>query len=870
MALAVLGAPAGEIEARLSADLSAVETTARFTDVPTADGAVEVVLGAQRFLQPPDPIPPHADRELFVGGVERGGFERVSLEVDGRPCPVASPEASDRVREAPDGAWIVRCPAVGPRVSVSAQARVVIPERNGPFGRRGRQVSLGGGWFPTPRRPDGPAVAYAYRVRAEGPGWAATVLGDRYTPSRPSGERRTIQWSGVARQVPWLVLPGWTASRPAAGGRARFVSPSLRRPGDDRGAALAAQVIEALDDGFAFLDEQGLARPAAGPLLVVQAPLRHDLARVADGVVLVSDRAFRLTPVDRFLRFHRYPLLRAIYGLHVLRGRADPEAWFGADAAGAYLRDAYVRDRAGRAEDAFDVLLLFSFIPAVDSLLYAPQLPFVGAYFRLIREADPLRARLVDPGGTRPLGKVAYEKLLDRFGPVATASVARDVVAGAQLLEAAEAHLGADGVATVRAWWGRYPDLQYSLQSWSSEPAPGACDVGPTCHRARVTVRRTGEVAAEPVQVRLVDDDGGEREVWVESSTAAARTVTATLAAALDLVVLDPHGRLAETPSVEVPSPKYDNRSRPQWRFLLNSFNVLYSPSANNLDTALDVGFSRRRDVRWRFAARASYAPEAVSLSTRASYRFGHRVTPDQLAQWVGGVIGGEYLRPEFAGTEESAVAVSGTLFWGYDDRKTAWAPEAGLGLRASLGVSHSFGTPSADQDVTRDAVNLTLRALKSWRLDAAHQLSIRASAGAYLFGTPRNQLLYALGGRRNVRGYVVDDGVGRARGIVSAEWVHPLMPDLDLNAAWLVWVTGLDGALYADVAVLGDDPLDALSRAPRADVGYGFRVYLDYFGVRPGVMALDLALPLVDDEGRFSVGSPAVYIDFAQSFFAF
>jgi hypothetical protein len=372
------------------------------------------------------------------------------------------------------------------------------------------------------------------------------------------------------------------------------------------------------------------------------------------------------------------------------------------------------------------------------------------------------------------------------------------------------------------------------------------------------------------VTLRLVDAAGGSRLVRAETSTAAVRTVTATLAAPLATVELDPYGRLAEAPSAAVPSPKLDNRSHPKWRFLLNSFNVLYSPSANNLDTAVDVGFSRVRDVRWRFAARAAYAPEAVTVSGRATWYFGDPATADGLTQWLGVVVGGDYLRPEFAGTTESALALSGSLFYGYDDRKTAWAPEAGLGLRAALAVSHSFGAPAAGAEITRDAVNLTLRALRSWRLGAAHQLSLRASAGAYLYGTPRPQLQYALGGRRNLRGYVVDDAVGRMRGIVSGEWVHTVLADLDLNAAWLVWVTQLDGALFADVGVLGDRLGDLGAQAPRADVGYGVRLYLDYFGVRPGVMAVDVAWPLVDGEGRFRVGSPAVYIDFAQSFFAF
>jgi hypothetical protein len=86
-------------------------------------------------------------------------------------------------------------------------------------------------------------------------------------------------------------------------------------------------------------------------------------------------------------------------------------------------------------------------------------------------------------------------------------------------------------------------------------------------------------------------------------------------------------------------------------------------------------------------------------------------------------------------------------------------------------------------------------------------------------------------------------------------------------NAFLLWYVSGLDGAFYADAAIIADE-LSQLGSAPfLADVGYGLRLYIDYFGVRPGVMAVDLAFPLFDIQGRRDLGPPAVYIDFSQSF---
>ena len=557
--------------------------------------------------------------------------------------------------------------------------------------------------------------------------------------------------------------------------------------------------------------------------------------------------------------------------------RDDAYRHVAADAVGAFLRDRFIHRDSGYAEDLFDVLSFWSFVPAVDSILYAPQTAFTGAYFRLADESDPFRINLVDPPSIWARGRIVYEKLKDRVGGHAAADAMGAVAAGGSIRDAVADSLGGrakevDGFLST--WLGPYPKMQYALQGWSSEAASGpTCAPAPSCHRVVVEVRRTGEAAVEPVQVRLTDDDDNARLVWSETSSAALRTITATLAAPLDLVELDPWGRVAETPTVDVPSPKFDNRSRAKWRVLLNSFNFLASPTAGTLDTSLDIGFSRVRDVNWRFGVTAAFGPDAVTVAGRTLRRFGAAVTPDRLAQWVGVSVSGDWLRSGFGDETQSNYAAGASLFYGYDDRQTVWAPEPGTGFRAVVGYNRVFGSLAAldpDVEVTRDSVFTTVRALRSWRVEGRHQFSVRGSLGAFAFGRPQSQLLYFLGGRDAVRGYRVDEEVGRFRGITSAEWVHTLLGDVPTNAAELVWTTRLDGAFYADLAAIGDDLSGPFNRRLRADVGYGFRIYLDYFGVRPGVMAVDIAVPLLDDQGRFKVGPPAVYIDFAQSFLTF
>ncbi len=866
-------APSAELRARVSDDLHRVHV--KFSaECPSSEGFVQVVLPAQRYTQIPEPLSSQAEREFYVRGLARGGFSNISVSVDGRPC--FGPGA--RLK---DGTEVWRCAADGPVARVQTQADLQVPEQNGPFSVKGRQLTLGGGWFIFAQTPGQGTVTYDYDVSIQVPAAMGVVLGDRWMPADPNQGRRTVHWRGPARQVPLVVLPPWTGTHAVAG--ARFISSRLRGGSNASAEVRFKEVLRAVQEGFTFLETLNLPVPsAAHPLLVVEAPLRHNLARVTDGVLLVSDRAFRQPPMERFWRFHRFALLRELYGAWFLRGRSGPQAAFDADAAGAYFRDEYTRTQAGGAEDAFDVLSLWAFIPAVDSLLYAPQLPFIGTYFRLIQEADPLRANLTNPPAQDARGKLAYEKLLDRFGPARVRPVLMDVARGQSLKAASARHLPASAVDVLETWTGQYPKVQYRLHSWTDRWVEGpACAPASGCYEATAEIQRLGDEVAEPVTVRFTDDEGRQLRVQVPSSVVAMRVATATLGAALAEVLLDPDGRLAETPSTQIPSPKLDNRSHPRWRVLLNSFNVQPTPSANTVDVVLDLGFSRVHDVHWRFATRASFGPSTISVSARSTYKFGRAVTPASLVQWVGAVAAAEYLRPEFAGTSRSAFATSGVIYYGYDDRQSIWAAEPGLAFRASLGFSQAFAALDPDSETTRGAMRLSLRGLRSWRFGGQHQLSLRAKGGAFIAGTPHPQLQYALGGRSNFRGYVIDEAVGRWRAILSGEWVHPLVPDLDINAGWLVWWSGLDGALFADIGGIGDvfghDQAPSASRPTlparnqlRADVGYGLRFYIDYFGMQPAVMAVDVALPVIDAQGRWLVGRPAIYIDFAQSFLAF
>ena len=860
-----------QIEAVVATDLTRVEIVARYRWWPAKDVVGLVVAKvADRALRFDAPLSPAAEPQLFASGYARGGFEALVIEVDGQPCRARAEQIADMPSIVCEGAF-----SAGTEVGVQIRTVLSVPERYGALGRHKRQLTLLGGWFPALGRADRPPPVGSVRARVRIPADSAAVLGPRYVPHVPrtGAEGRWIEARNDATSMPLIVLPARTGARGVAGGQVRWIS-GRRYTTDGTALRQAELTVAAVEGALSVLNTDGL--PSV-PLLVVEAPLRRHLARAGPGVVLVSDRAFRLPPFERFFQFHQFPIVREILTAWAYdQVRRDGYRGVSADAVGAFLRDRFVAASSGQAEDLFDVLSIVSFLPAVDSLLYAPQTAFIGAYFRLADESDPLRANLIDPPSAWPRGRIVYAKLADRVGPQAAGASMHRLALGEPLPRVLGDALGADSVfAFLSTWLGPYPPMQYALDAWGSRPVRGSeCTPASECHAATVTVRHRGAAVVEPVQLRLTDDDGGRRLVWTDTSSAALRTVTATLAHPLDLVELDPRGRIAEAPTVEMPSPKFDNRSRSKWRVLLNNFSFGASPTAGTLNTSLDLAISRVRDVHWRFGLSAGFGPDAISVSGRALRRFGPRVTPDRLERWIGVSAGAQRLRSDFADEADASYALTSNLFFGSDDRQTAWAPEPGTGLRAVLTYNHVFGRlsrlDSNGESVTRDALALTLAALKSWRIEGRHQLSLRASMGSFLAGRPQSQLLYFLGGRTAVRGYIIDETVGRYRAIASGEWVHTLLGEANENVVELVWATKLDGALFADVAAIGDDLDGDFARRLRADVGYGFRIYLDYFGIRPGVMAVEVAWPLLDDRGRFRVGSPAVYIDFSQSFFIF
>lgn len=768
----------------------------------------------------------------------------------------------------------------GETVRVVMDYRAQIPTRYGALGCFQGQCTLAGGFYPMLAQLDesgwdleSPPLCTDMSVTVVLPRPGSMVIFDRVFGAftRGAGERVT-RASAHARNVAYAsVVVASTlheSSRQAGQVTWRHVSREPPPPTDvahekilpytkENYARFALQAAgEALDLVQAIDAHRILAPPQV--VTMVEAPLRFELAASYPGMVLVSDRFYRIWPARRFRKFHQRQLVRALFA-HLMarvitaRGQEAPrDVSVAADLVASYLTDLFVVREYKKSEFMGDILQPVSFIPVVDQLLYAPQTMFAGAYFGGVLDDDPLRDHPERFMHERPRGKLYYEKLRDIMSPDALRQTLRAMIReGTAFRQAAESAYGSSLDWFFRQWSLPYPRVNYRLVSATSTPvARGAFE------SEIVVERQTADTDAppiEPVVVQAMLEDGtSERLRW--DGRGRRGVLRFRSSSPIERVIVDPDHRLVED---KLPGqkkhPLFDNRDSHRLRFVYNSFGVLLNVTDLSALLAADFTLSRVHDPvhRTRFTLFTS-ASTQVGLNARYIHGFGPAITPDRLLSNLSLRLGASRLKAGFFGDDARAASrLSLGLGFGASDRLFEFEPRFSrdVGVGASVSVTRHDavpGGPAADYSVSGA---LGINAVRYHTLGGAHTLALELDGSAVFGDLETKSQLLAPGGATGLRGYAPAALFGRAQLLMRGEYLHVFVHDRNWNFGHYNIVRGVGGALFADVAAISPCESYDLASADslHASAGYGLRFFYDSFGTLPQLMRVDLAVRLVD-----------------------
>jgi hypothetical protein len=325
-------------------------------------------------------------------------------------------------------------------------------------------------------------------------------------------------------------------------------------------------------------------------------------------------------------------------------------------------------------------------------------------------------------------------------------------------------------------------------------------------------------------------------------------------------ITLDPQKRIVERAITRNDRhPRFDDQTSHRLRVTLGQFAGGFGTAASEVTVGAAVAFKREYDLAHVVEIAGGYDPSGSQASLHYTYNFGPRITGDQLSYHLSAISTFDRFGEGYAGAPRPVYALVESLHLTYDNRlsgRTAFRGFA-FNLHADLGLvwqGQIYGQYGAG-------------ILKIFHLSPLHALALRARADGSIGDLPL-QANYALGGRFAVRGFAQNFRLAPNRLLASVEWRHDLVRGFRANLGDAIFIDGIEGGLFGDVALLGSTvPALFKQSAFDADLGYGLRFLLDQAGINPGVLSLDFGVPLT----HFSASHPvSIYIGFAQSFAQF
>lgn len=850
-------APASEyrVEASLAGDMLHVTTS---IDVRrSAERRLRFWFYSDRLGEVPAAMDEHNARWIFPREVDLASIEELTVEVDGHRTEHRWAQGLRESRDSRDVA--------GSELWVEAEAgrphRVVIrftqrmPERFGRIGAVGSRVSLNGPWYPLLLQGD------SYRTIADHRIHFCADRAMEVAGAEASGGCHTLARRGS--YVPISIAEQWHArelSRGAATIRLWSHRPIYAPPRDDAPGTSGIRDIARIDMAG------NMARVAAGVaetlrlseialrpgvMDIVLTPSRTELAGTAPGVVLVSDRIYEVLPFDAVRALHDRALARAFFRWHlaprVNRVEASADRAWAEDLRAVVLTDLDLRRQSGELTTTEDLMSWAGFHPAVDQLLYAPQVAFTDALFGVVSEPDSFRESPERSRHPQARGRRILEHARDRFSAERLREWTRELL---RLRRPAPDTLG-DGERSALRRWLEAPNLPVNYRLGEVLTTREGDE-----YVHRIEVFRDGSNRREPVVIRVEQRRGAPvNATWDEEG--ARGVVLIRTASRRRRVEIDPRRRLPQDATLAGGHPLRDDTDRLRWRPpILQQFNIEVS-TRGVFTGLLDFALRRQFDLENSFGLRLTTGPRAVGGQLRYTRGIGRKRDNNSRVGRFGAALLFDRLRDGFIQGEEGGWR-SGILLSGvFSNQRFFLDPRSGglaIGaLRAAV--------------VRRDDGSTSYTLTPSFRGNITVPIGLRsalvlAGGGSYAFGEPIASELPGLGSRFYLRAYAPGSLAGRGNAFAVAElrFTPTALSDLQLNALHVAWIREVQFAIFAGAGVVASPR----SLPYGAEVGMGIRLHIDYAGILPAVFVADLAVPLVREAG--GSGPPlTVFVAFQQ-----
>lgn len=806
------------------------------------DDHIRLWLYPDRLAVTPATIDERNTRWIFNEEVDHGGIEVRHVRVDGAEAEAsreAAPVGSARGRDTAGADLVVPItPGAGERI-LELDFTVRVPGRFGRLGRDDGLLSLAAPWYPLVVDGDAYDFGAMQRVTVRAPG-RDLIVGARRSRERGEAE-------GHGAYVPVTVAPRIHTRRIESAGVTLLVRTTDRLytppPSGVRGAAglidlarvdVAHLIEEVADEVLGSARAFGVELPEH--IVLTQMPSRTELVATTPAGVVFSDRLFQIFPLDQTLDFHRRALRRGLMQYVARRlGSVDAPADRGwaADLRAVVLVDLDEARRRSGAQTPQELLQLFSFHPAVDQLLYAPQIAFVDAYFAAIEERDvfrddPVRAR-------RPLsrGRRLLESARDTIEEEELGRFVAMLVNARRSARSALERVAPEQSPRLDTWLAATGELlDYRLGEYRSEPREGGG------YRHTVEVLRDGADRAEPVEV-AVTDQNGERVVGVWDGDGARGVVELESDAPIHDVTVDPRFRLPQSPEVADGHPRMNDATDTPWRPpILNGFlfNVLVSEA--DFVGLIDFALRRRYDLEHTIGLRLQRTRATTGGTLRYSQGVGDKVHTNRRMAALTGGLSFDRLH-SFFGDDDlggwrlqlSGAASLNTVQFALDPREGYWG---------SVGVTG--GVAFRDDGTLGWTFRGGLRAGGIWPVGNLNAIAV-ILGGGFTLGDALDSELQAVGGASRLRGFETAELLGRGSVYGVVEERFTLFRDLATNLAHLVWIREIQLAFFAGAGA-GFALQDGRDAVFASDVGAGVRVHYEYGGVQPGVITIDVGFP--------------------------